>query len=154
MLSRYVLLLGIAVAVITVDQTVKALVTNNLAGRPPVSLFHGLIWLDYTQNSGAAFGIFRAGGLVFEAVAVLVGAGILLYYPRLSEHGVLVRMGLGLILGGALGNLADRIRLGYVVDFIDLRWWPVFNLADSAIVLGVALLVLRGLIGQARAGAE
>jgi signal peptidase II len=75
-----------------------------------------------------------------------------LYYRRVAAGPALLRIGLSLVLGGAIGNLIDRVRLGYVVDFIDLRWWPVFNVADSAIVVGVAALVLRSLVDTAHEG--
>ena len=72
-------------------------------------------------------------------VAVAVSLGIVMYYRRVAQSPALVRLALGLILGGAIGNLIDRVRLGYVVDFIDLRWWPVFNVADLGIVGGLLL---------------
>jgi signal peptidase II len=89
--------------------------------------------------------------LIFALVALVVSAGIILYYRRVAAGPLLLRVGLALVLGGAVGNLIDRIRLGYVVDFIDLRWWPVFNAADSAVVIGVATLVLQSfLAGQSQ----
>jgi signal peptidase II len=116
-----------------------------------IDLFGGLVRLDFTRNTGAAFGMFQSGGLLFAAVAIVVSLSILVFYRRIADSALPVRLALGLILGGALGNLADRIRLGYVVDFIDLRWWYVFNLADSAIVVGVGiLLLLTSLDGKAR----
>lgn len=140
--TRYALLLGIAGLVIALDQITKAIVTNELAGHAPLSVLGGLVYLDYARNTGAAFSILPNGARIFEVVAAVVCAGILLWYPRLRGTSLLVRLALGLILGGAAGNLLDRVRLGYVVDFVDLRWWPVFNLADSAVVAGACLLAL------------
>jgi signal peptidase II len=97
--------------------------------------------LDYTLNTGAAFGILRTRGILFALVAIVVSVGIVVYYRAVAASPVLVRTALALVLGGAIGNLVDRIRLGYVVDFVDLRWWPVFNVADSSIVIGVCLLI-------------
>jgi signal peptidase II len=151
-LRRYLPLLAIATSILAADQVLKAVVTASLRGQPPVSLLGGLIYLDYTRNSGAAFGFFRSGGPLFELVAIGASLAILLYYPRVSQASPLLTVALGLILGGALGNLLDRIRLGYVVDFIDLRWWPVFNLADSAVVVGVALLVMRSALSSEDTG--
>jgi signal peptidase II len=111
----------------------------------------GLVRLDYARNSGAAFSILQSGGTLFEVVAAAVCIGILLWFPRLQQPSLLVTVALGLILGGAAGNLLDRLRLGYVVDFIDLRWWPVFNLADSAVVIGACLLALHSLLQKERA---
>lgn len=122
------------------DQLTKALVTRALGQGQVILLFGGLVRLDYTQNSGAAFGILQARGLLFILVAVVVSAAIIVSYRRVVVSPLPVRVALGLVLGGSIGNLVDRLRLGYVVDFIDLRWWPVFNLADSSIVVGVLLL--------------
>lgn len=122
------------------DQLTKALVTRALGQGQVILLFGGLVRLDYTENSGAAFGILQARGLLFILVAVVVSAAIIVSYRRVVVSPLPVRVALGLVLGGSIGNLVDRLRLGYVVDFIDLRWWPVFNLADSSIVVGVLLL--------------
>ena len=148
-MARYSLLVGLALAVVALDQGVKGIVTATLKGGRIVELLGGAVRLDYTWNTGAAFGVFRSGGVFFALVAALVSAGILLYYRRIADSPVIVRAALGLILGGAVGNLIDRVRLGYVVDLIDLRWWPVFNLADSAIVVGVGLLVVHALFQPA-----
>lgn len=144
-MPRYSRLIGLALTVIVLDQVAKALVVHALPSGG-LALFGGAIHLDYVRNSGAAFGVYRTGGLTFAVIAVLVSAGILVYFRRLARSPLAVRFGLGLIEGGALGNLIDRVRLGYVVDFIDLRWWPVFNVADSAIVVGVALLLIQSLL--------
>lgn len=141
LVSRYAFLIGLALSVLAVDQAVKAIVSSSLKDGRVLDLLGGLVRIDLTWNSGAAFGMFRADGGAFALIALAVSAGIVFSYRRVAHSPVVVRAALGLILGGALGNLVDRVRLGYVVDFIDLRWWPVFNLADSAIVLGVALLV-------------
>lgn len=145
-LVRYVGLIGLAFVVVAIDQASKAAVVAALSGGRVITLFGGLIRLDYTVNSGAAFGILRARGLLFILVALVVSAGIVVSYRRVLTSPPVVRIALGLILGGAIGNLIDRVRLGYVVDFIDLGWWPVFNLADSAIVIGVVLLALTAFL--------
>jgi signal peptidase II len=143
---HYALLVAVAVLVILADQVTKAAVKRSLGGGETISLLGGGVVLEYARNTGAAFSLFRAGGLPLAIVAIVVSAGILIYYRRTSTAPLLVRIALGLILGGAIGNLTDRIRLGYVVDFIDLRWWPVFNVADSCIVVGVALLVVHSFV--------
>jgi len=150
--AAYAHLLAVAAAVIVVDQITKALVISNLAGGRVVQLFGGLIRLVYARNSGAAFGIFPDRGTLFAVVAAFVTAAILLSYRRLSRSPAIVRIAAGLLLGGALGNFSDRIRLGYVVDFIDLGWFPVFNLADSSIVLGVLTLFVYTALTQDRTG--
>jgi len=131
----------IAGLVIALDQATKHLVRANLALGESVP-DEGPLRITYVTNTGAAFGILQ-GQTLFLMVTTFFGlAAILLYflYPPM-EHGVL-RLALGLQLGGAVGNLADRVRLGgKVTDFIDVGPWPNFNVADSSIVVGVAIIV-------------
>ena len=145
-LRGYAMLLAIALPVLALDQVSKALVTSSLKGRPPVPVLGGAFRVDYVRNTGAAFSLLVGGGALFTAVAAAVCVAILVYAPRLNTAPLLTRLALGLVLGGAAGNLIDRLRLGYVVDFIDFRWFPVFNAADSAIVVGVGLLALSSLL--------
>jgi len=146
--ARLLLVLVIAAVVILADQGVKAIVSSTLQHGDPIDLLGGFVRLDYTRNSGAAFGIFQAAGPVFAGAAVAVSGGILLYAWTAHDKPPTMWIALGLILGGAIGNLVDRVHLGYVIDFIDLRWWPVFNLADSSIVLGIALLIVHSALSR------
>lgn len=143
---RYILFLGVAALVLAADQATKLVVDRTLKGASPIDLIGGLVRLDFTANTGAAFGLFRDQSALFALVALIVGSGIVIAFFWLRHSAWPVRLGLALILGGAIGNVADRIRLGYVVDFIDLRWWPVFNLADSAVVVGVMLLIIASIL--------
>lgn len=125
------------------DQITKHLVLRNLAlGEMwnPVAFLRPFVTVTHVSNTGAAFGLFRDYGLFFAFVAVIVVVGIIAFYRYLPPRQGLLRLSLGLQLGGALGNLLDRIRVGSVVDFIDFKIWPVFNLADMAIVSGVSIL--------------
>lgn len=133
------------------DQATKYLVRVNLARGQSVVLAPWLapfFQVTFVTNSGAAFGLFPNLGQFFVVVAVIVIVALVWYYFRLSEGHWLVQLALGLQLGGAAGNLVDRLRSGgAVVDFIDLNFWPlhnwpVFNVADSSIVVGVILLTL------------
>lgn len=152
---HYVPLAIVTALVFAADQWSKAVVTNYLDARggTPVALLGGKILIDLVHNTGAAFGVLPNQTVLFIAIAVAIVTGLVVSYRRLAQGPVWLRLGLGLILGGALGNLADRIRLGYVVDFIDLRVWPVFNLADSCIVVGVVMLMFT-LIVQAERQVE
>ena len=125
--------------VVIADQLSKFLIRTNLdLGQSMPE--DGLVRLSYVRNTGAAFGLLANQTFLIILTAV-VGIAILLLYYSYPPFGRLpVRVGLGLLLGGSVGNLVDRLRSGYVTDFIDLRVWPVFNLADSAIVVGVAIL--------------
>lgn len=128
--------LVIMIATLMTDQVTKALIvlTLSLGQSVPDS---GLFRLTYVTNSGSAFGLFPNQTL-FLILASFVGIGVLLLFYRTHPvSSTILRLSLGLQLGGAIGNLVDRARLGYVVDFIDVGAWPVFNLADSAIVVGL-----------------
>jgi signal peptidase II len=99
-----------------------------------------MIRLTHVSNTGAAFGMFPSGRLVFALIAAVVALVILAYNYRLPAGQRLLRLALGLQLAGALGNLIDRVRLGHVTDFVDIGPWPVFNVADMSIVAGVIIL--------------
>ena len=106
----------------------------------PVAALERWVSLTYVTNTGVAFGLFPDHGAVFMVIAVVVIAAIIFYYRYLPGDQWLVQASLGLQLGGALGNLVDRLRYGHVIDFIDFKVWPVFNLADTAIVVAVSVL--------------
>ena len=131
----------IALAIIAADQATKFAVVSRLPFGYSAPVIGVAVHITVVRNSGGAFGLFQpfAGILAFIALAVI--AAIIYLVRRKSPLPGLVQGALALQLGGAVGNLIDRFRLGYVVDFIDLRVWPVFNLADSAITVGVLMLV-------------
>jgi len=139
----FLVLLGVAIVVLALDQLTKTWVSTSLAEGGWWSPLPGL-WrifrITHITNSGAAFGIFPDQGKFFIVIAVVVALAIVLYYRYLPTGNWLVRLSLGLQLGGAIGNLLDRIRYGHVVDFIDIGFWPIFNVADTAIVTGVGIL--------------
>jgi signal peptidase II len=149
--QNWLILLGVATLTLIADRVTKTIIAHNLAlnesWQPPASFLQHIFSLTYTTNTGAAFGLFPDQGFLFIVIAFVVITAIIFYYRHLPAGYGTVRLALGLQLGGALGNLIDRLRQGYVIDFIDLNFWPlqnwaVFNLADSAIVLGVGLLAL------------
>lgn len=135
-------------AVYILDRGTKILAERHLAGRPPIRLVDDIVHLRFTTNAGGAFGVLGGRPWLFFGATILVSAVIVATSPRVAS--TVSAVGLGLILGGALGNLTDRILRGpgvsgRVVDFIDLRIWPVFNLADSAIVIGALIVALATL---------
>ncbi|NLG87256.1 MAG: signal peptidase II [Firmicutes bacterium] len=128
--------------IVALDQLAKALIRRSLLPGQSLPIWPGIFHLSYVQNPGAAFGMLRnQTGLLVVVTAVVVVA-IVLYAGRLEPHMSLLRWAMALVLGGAVGNLIDRLRFGYVVDFLDFRIWPVFNVADIAIVSGVGLLFI------------
>ncbi len=140
-----------AAVVYLADMATKYLAVKHLAGRDPVRVVDGLLQLRLVRNPGAAFGIGVNMTIVFTLVAVVVVVVILRMARRLYSTSWAVA--LGMLLGGALGNLTDRIFRppavfrGHVVDFLELPHWPVFNIADSAIVVGGCLMVLLSFRG-------
>ena len=125
--------------VVAIDQATKQLAITNIERGDQTNIFFGLD-LTNTRNSGVAFGAFEGGGLV---VAILIGISLALLvgYFALNHAMPLLWLPVGLLLGGALGNLADRARDGAVIDFIDPVAWPAFNVADASIVIGVLVLL-------------
>lgn len=136
---RHLTFFSVAILVVAADQITKALVRFYLLHGQSFPA-QGLLRITHITNSGAAFGILSNQSPLLMVTAGIGIIALLLYYRFPFFDGALTRVGLGLQLGGAAGNLMDRLQLGHVTDFIDLRVWPVFNLADSAIVLGVIIL--------------
>jgi len=144
------LFIVVALAIIAIDQVVKHLTVSILAHRDPVRLLGGAVYLVYVRNSGAAFSFAQDYTFIFPVIAIAVSGWIIWMSRKMASLPWAVA--LGLVLGGALGNLVDRLRLGHVVDFIDLHaagWhWPAFNVADSGITVGAAILILEGFLGH------
>ncbi|MEO6796976.1 MAG: signal peptidase II [Candidatus Dormibacter sp.] len=140
------MLAAIAAIVIAVDRVTKVFIERRF-GVPygPRQVIDHLIFLTVTRNRGAAFGLFQNFTLGFLAVSVVVLAGILIYYWSLPAGDWSARIGLALVFGGALANAYDRLVKGSVIDFIQIPHWPIFNVADSSITVGVTILVLGGL---------
>lgn len=150
-------LYGIATITYLLDRVTKLWAERVLATRPPMQILPGVLQLNYTTNSGGAFSIGGSAPWVFAGASVVVITFIIVASFRIVRPSFAVA--LGLVLGGALGNLTDRVvrgpgLSGRVVDFIDLHVWPVFNIADSAIVLGAAILLLSTLAGRDRGGPD
>ena len=143
----YAILLGLAGVVIALDQWTKWLVRTNIPFQQ-AWLPDSLLWLMpyarivHWSNSGAAFGSFQNGNAVFTILAIIVIIAIFYYYPRVEAGDWALRLAMGLQLGGAAGNLIDRLMAGKVTDFISVGNFAVFNVADSSISVGVAVLVL------------
>jgi signal peptidase II len=152
--AHWGIFLGIASVVVVLDQLTKAWLVANVGQGEIKEALGDLIRLVYHQNSGALFGLFRDQAIVFGLISILV-IGLIVGYHGRSERSRYLSVALGFLLGGAIGNLIDRLRLGYVVDFVDigignLRFYT-FNVADAAISMAIVLLVAVALIpGLAR----
>lgn len=147
-------LLILVLAVVAADQLTKALVSSALGVGQSVPVISGFVHLTLVRNTGMAFGLLSGSDIPFKAVLVtllsVAAMGAVTYYALKSPQSErMTRVGLTLVLGGAAGNIIDRVRLGYVVDFIDVFYgdthWPAFNAADTCICVGVGLLLLDSL---------
>ncbi|HEU4786445.1 MAG TPA: signal peptidase II [Gemmatimonadaceae bacterium] len=153
---RWILPMSVASVVVLADQLAKATVRRHVPLYDTVSVIPGVFDLTHVRNTGAAFGLFNAVDFPFKSVVMMVVAfgaliAIAAYAVRLGTHERLARVGLALILGGALGNLIDRAVHGYVLDFVDVYWRGVhfwaFNVADASITVGAVLVIFEVLFG-------
>ncbi len=132
----------IAVLVVIIDQLSKFLIKLYYEPGQTVPLIKNFLHLTYVRNPGAAFGLFPGSQTILLIITVIVFAFIIFFQIEIGKDDIFIRIVLGLFLGGTLGNFIDRIQYGLVVDFIDFRFWPVFNFADASIVIGLFLLAL------------
>ena len=154
--AHWVTFFGIAATVWVLDQLTKAWLIGQLSPGEVINVIGDLVRLIYSQNSGALFGLFRDNAVIFGIVSLAVIGLIVAYHAR-SGRSQYLSIALGLLLGGALGNMTDRLRLGYVTDFVDagigsLRWYT-FNVADAAIsgaILLLIVLAVRPSLGEPR----
>ncbi len=145
LLNNYALLAAIAGPIIVIDQISKAYLRSQLA---PGEMWAPWDWLMpyariiHVTNTGAAFGIFQGLGDVFRILAIIVAGAILWYFPQVPKAERLLRIALSMQFAGAVGNLIDRFRQGFVTDFISIGTFPVWNVADASITVGVGVLLL------------
>jgi signal peptidase II len=145
--AQWVSLAAIVFAAIAADQLTKHIVTGQLQldeGKHIVGPF----WIHHVQNSGIAFGLFASATAAVIALTGIAVAWMLIFFARSGSRHPVLPVALGLVIGGSLSNLLDRVRLGYVTDFLDLRYWPAFNLADSFIVIGVFILLAALVVAE------
>ena len=146
--GKYVFLFAIAGLIVVLDQWTKSLVRTNLV-LGETWLPNALTWLSpyarivHWYNTGAAFGMFQSGSMVFTVLAIIVISVIIYYFPRVENHDWTLRLAMSMQLAGAVGNLLDRLAHdGKVTDFISVGTFPVFNIADASISIGTAILLL------------
>ncbi|MBS3098529.1 signal peptidase II [Candidatus Woesearchaeota archaeon] len=130
---------SIALLVVIIDQLAKLLASKNITSLPIITnVFH----LTYIRNTGAAFGILQNQQWLLVWISIIVIGAILYYFDKLPKSKI-AWTSIAFILGGTIGNLIDRIRLNYVIDFLDFRIWPAFNVADSALTVGAVILIIH-----------
>lgn len=135
----------IVLLVIVTDQAFKGLVQMSMHGGQTFPIIKNIFHFTYVQNSGAAFGLLSNYPWLLLGIVIAVSLLIIIYHFDMAPNDY-YQLPLAFILGGSLGNLIDRARLGYVVDYLDFRFWPVFNLADIMINVGVFLILARLLL--------
>jgi signal peptidase II len=155
MKRKYWVLLITCLVVISLDQFTKYTVQKNLPLHHRVEVIPGFFNLTHVRNTGGAFGVFGGekggiGSILFVVVSLIAVGAIVFFFIKIKEHEKTLALSFSLILGGAIGNLIDRLRYGEVVDFLDFHLsayhWPAFNIADSAICIGIGLMALEVLI--------
>ena len=137
---QWVSLAAIALAAVVADQVTKHVVASHLRLGEGVHVL-GPFTIRHVQNSGIAFGLFAHATSAVIVLTALAVAWMLVYFARSGARHPVLPIALGLVIGGSVSNLSDRVRLGFVTDFLDFRYWPAFNLADSFIVIGVGILL-------------
>jgi signal peptidase II len=138
---QWVSLGAVALSALGADQLTKAIVTSRLDLNDEVHII-GPFAIHHVTNSGIAFGLFASATPIVILLTSLAVAWMLYFFARSGSRHPVLPVALGLVIGGSSSNLVDRVRLGHVTDFLDLRYWPAFNLADTFIVVGVAALLL------------
>jgi signal peptidase II len=140
-------LLLLGACIVVADQIVKLIVVSTMRVGTSLDVLGTVVRLTRTSNTGAAFGLFRGGSMWFVWISAAASIAIALFSREIAKMRFWERTAFGLVLGGAVGNLVDRMRLGAVVDFIDIGFgtlrWPSFNVADSAITIGVTILAIH-----------
>ena len=141
---------AVVLAAIAADQVTKLIVVSQLELDESLKVI-GPFSIHHVQNSGIAFGLFASATAIVTALTALAVGWMLVFFARSGARHPVLPVALGLLIGGSTSNLIDRIRLGHVTDFLDLRYWPAFNLADSFIVIGVGILFVALLLAESRA---
>jgi signal peptidase II len=139
--TQWLELLVVAVAAVAADQLTKAIVSSRLALGDAVEIL-GPFSIHHVHNTGIAFGLFARSTSIVIALTSCAITALVVFFARSGRRHPLLPVAVGLVLGGSISNLVDRLRLGHVTDFLDFDYWPAFNLADSFIVVGVGLLFL------------
>ena len=141
--KKYLIALSTAFFVVLLDQLTKFLIRNNLKLGDSIPIIKNIFHFTYVTNTGSAFGLFKGFNLFFVLFSIAVIIAIFYYLRRkIDEEEKFLQLAIGLLLGGTIGNMLDRLSLGFVVDFLDFRVWPVFNAADSAVTASVVILII------------
>ena len=129
------------------DQITKYAVYKNMSLGESIPA-EGIIRITYARNTGMAFGLFENFGIILLILSLIIASILIIYLFTIDKPRILIRVFSGLVIAGALGNILDRIRFGYVNDFIDVGWWPIFNIADSSITIAIVIYIFDAIFIQ------
>jgi len=141
MSKKYLLVLLTAFLIVFLDQLTKFFIKNNFQLNQSTPIIKNILHITYITNTGSAFGLFKGLNWFFIFFSIIVISAIFYFINQIGNNEKMMQLSVGLVLGGTIGNLIDRIAYGAVIDFIDFRIWPVFNVADSAVTISVVLLI-------------
>jgi len=139
--SKFITILLTAVIIVLLDQITKFIITKKIPLGKSIPIIPGIFSFTYFQNTGAGFGLFPGSTRLLIWFSIIVIGLILYFYESIPENKY-TQISIALILGGTFSNLIDRINLGYIIDFLDFKIWPIFNIADTAITIGVIGLII------------
>ena len=140
--KKNIIIFSTALFIVFLDQITKFLIKQNFQLNQSIPIIKNILHLTYITNTGSAFGLFKGLNVFFILFSIIVIILIFYYLNKTKENEKALLFAIGLLLGGTIGNLIDRVFYGVVTDFIDFRIWPVFNLADSAVSISVILLIV------------
>ena len=143
MSKKNIIVFSTALIIIILDQLTKFLIKQNFQLNQSIPVIKNILHLAYITNTGSAFGLFKGLNWFFVLFSIIVITAIFYYLKKaVKNNEKLMQFAVGLLIGGTIGNLIDRIAYGYVIDFIDFRIWPVFNVADSSVTISVIVLIV------------
>lgn len=140
--KKNIIVFSTALFILVLDQFTKYIIKQNFQLNQSISIIKNILHLTYVTNTGSAFGLFKGFNFVFILFSFIVVIVIVHYLKKINQNEKLLQFSIGLLLGGTIGNLIDRLAYGSVIDFIDFRIWPVFNIADSAVTISIILLII------------
>jgi len=140
--KKYLTISLITLFIIIIDQFTKLLIIKKFNINETLPIINNIFHLTYIQNTGAGFGILKGFNILLILISIVVVIIIIYYIKNIKENEKILQILLAFVLAGTIGNLIDRIRLNYVIDFLDFRIWPVFNIADSFITIGIIGLII------------
>ena len=140
--KKNIVIFSTALFILVLDQFTKYIIKQNFQLNQSIPIIKNILHLTYVTNTGSAFGLFKGFNFIFVIFSFIVIITIVYYIKKIKNNERILQFSIGLLLGGTIGNLIDRLFYSYVVDFIDFRIWPVFNVADSAVTISIALLII------------